>query len=314
VIARQSVWSDTQVAKLLADFIPCADEVWRLQNRNDPDCVHFRKFCDEGGMLNDRDATTTRQGTYCCTPSGMFLGSMNHRDPVRVAGLLRDALKKWKEIKKEDRLLKDDPAEAWKQVNRAEKQYPEDGLVLRVNSRDMPREKQATDWRGKAWNHDYAWFRKEEVARMLPRQFAKKTEWKLPDDLVQRLCRLHLVDNVRGQTNGYAPKSVQEAEINCKVTRIKKGVVTIRLAGKVKMSQEGRGLEATMLGEAKYSTKEEKFEQFELVAAGERWGRTRYNARDDDEGRAGIGYALHIAGDSPTEKVAPAEFGNYGWR
>ncbi len=301
----------------MAEFIPCADEVWRLHNRDDADCVHFRKFCDDGRPLNGEGDRATRQGTYCATPSGMPLGKANHRDPARIAALLRSALAKWKEIKKEDRLLKDDPAKTWEQINRAEKHYPEDGLVLRVTSRDLPREKHQlnmSDWRDKAWNHDYAWFRKEEVASMLPAALAKKTEWKLPDALVRRLCRVHFVDNVRGQTNGYDAASVQEAEITAEVTRIKRGVVTIKLTGKVKQEQDGRGIEATMLGEAKYNVKEEKFEQFELVVAGERWGSTRFNAREDDRERAPIGYVLQIAGDSPTDKVAPAEFGSYGWR
>jgi hypothetical protein len=69
-----------------------------------------------------------------------------------------------------------------------------------------------------------------------------------------------------------------------------------------------------MLGEARYNIKDEKYEKFELVVVGERWGRTRYNAREDDAARAPIGYVMQIAGDSPTDKVAPAEFGNYGWR
>lgn len=317
MIARQSVWSDPEVVKLLENFIPCADEVWRLHNRQDPDCLLFQKFCDDGRPLNGEGDRTTRQGTYCATPSGMPLGKANHRDPRRIAALLRGALVKWKEIKKEDRLLKEDPAETWKEIDRAEKHYPEDGLVLRVTSRDLPRENHRlndADWRDNAWNHDYAWFRKEEVAAMIPRAIARGTEWTLPDGLVRRLCRIHLVDNVRGQTNSYREADVKEAQISAEVKNIRRGVVTIKLTGKVKMEQGDRGLEATMLGEARYNIKDEVFEKFELVVAGERWGRTRYNARENDEARAPIGYVMQIAGDSPTDKVAPAEFGNYGWR
>jgi hypothetical protein len=307
------------VVKLLENFIPCADEVWRLHNRKDADCLHFQKFCDDGRPLNrgEEGDRTTRQGTYACTPSGMLLGKANHRDPRRIEAMLRSALEKWKTIKKEDRLLADDPAKAWSEINRAEKHYPEDGLVLRVTSRDLPRENHqpnTANWRDNAWNHDYAWFRKDEVATMLPREIARKSEWKLPDELVRRLCRLHLVDNVRGQTNGFSLTAVKEAEISCEATRIRRGIVTIKLTGKVKMEQDGRGLEATILGEAEYNVKEQRFDKFELVVAGERWGRTRYNAREDDTSRAPIGFVLQMAGDSPTEKVAPAEFGNYGWR
>ncbi|MBK8206355.1 MAG: hypothetical protein IPK87_06085 [Planctomycetes bacterium] len=299
----------------MGEFIPCADEVWRLHNLKEADCLHFQKWCDEGGTLNGEGERATRQGTYCCTPSGVFLGSANHRDPKRIAEMLRGALKKWKEIKKEDRLLKDDPVKTWEQINRNEKQYPTDGMVLRVNSRDMPRTGlDQNDWRTHAWNFDYAWFRKDEVARMLPKVFEKKAKWQLPADLVQRTCRLHLVDNVRGQTPGFAPENVSEAEINCEVTRLKKGVVTIQMTGKVKLEQGQRGLEAKMLGEAQYNTKTEKFDKFELVVVGQRWGATQFNRREDDRERSPIGYVLSLASDHATEKVAPTEFGSYGWR
>lgn len=301
--------------KLLESFVPCADEVWRLHNLREPDCLHFQKWCDEGGTLNGDGRTATRQGTYCCTPSGQFLGSANHRDPRRIAAMLKEALRKWKEIKKEDRLLKEDPVKTWEQIDRSEKKYPADGMVLRVNSRDMPRTGlDPNDWRTHAWNFDYAWFKKDEVARMLPKTMGKKTEWKLPDDLVRRLVRIHLVDNVRGQTGGYRPEAVEEAEINCEVTRIKKNIVTIKLTGKVKQQQDGRGVEGTMLGEALYNTKDEKFDKFEIVVLGTRWGATQYNRREDDRERSPIGYVLHLASDHPTEKIAPAEFGSYGWR
>jgi len=317
VIARQSVWSNDEVVKLLADFVPCADEVWRLYNRPDPDCVHFRKFCDEGGMLNGEgmDNTTTRQGTYCCTPSGKFLGSINHRDPARIAQMLRESLKKWKELKKEDRLLDTDPKETLKQINRGENQYPADGMVLKVNSRDMEREGlRDSDWRTHAWNFDFAWFRKDEVASMLPDKFEKKTEWTLPDALVRRLCRLHLVDNVRGQTQGFNNDAVKAASIQCKVDKIKKGVVYFEMEGEVELDDGRRGLKAKILGEGEYVVKDQKFGKFELVVVGERWGRTQFNAREDDTGRAPIGYCLQIAGDKPVDKVAPASLGEYGWR
>jgi len=316
VIARQSVWSDETNIKLLKDFIPCADEVWRLQNVDEPDCEMFRGFCDEGGVLNGEgmESTVTRQGTYCCTPSGKFLGSINSRDPKRVAKMLRDSLKKWKEMSKEDRLLDYDPKDKLKEIKRGETQYPKDGLVLKVNSRDMPREGlKDSDWRTHAWNFDFAWFNKDEMLSMLPKQLKKDAEWELPDGLVKRLCRLHLLDNVRGQTNSYPLDAVKKAVINAKVTKIKKGVVTIELTGEVKLEQGQRGLEAKMLGEAAWNSKDKKFDKFELVVVGERWGRTQFNARQDDTERAPIGYCLQIASDHATDKIAPASFWEYGW-
>lgn len=300
--------------KLVKEFVPCADEVWRLHNLDEPDCLHFRKFCDEGGTLNGEGDRTTRQGTYCCTPSGKFLGSVNSRDPKRMAEMLRGALAKWKEIPKKERLLDSDPKETLKQINRAETKYPEDGLVLKVNSRDMPRKGlDENDWRTNAWNFDFAWFNEDEVKTLLPKKFEKKHSWELPSNLVKRLARLHFVDNVRGQTPVYPADSVETAEITAVITKLRKGVVTFELTGNVKMAHDGRAMELKLLGECEWNTKKDKFDKFEIVAVGERTGRSQYNARQDDTGTAPIGFCLQIAGDKATDKVAPASFGEYGW-
>lgn len=297
--------------------MPCADEVWRLHNLDQPDCVLFRKFCDEGGGLNgarpgDR---TTRQGTYCCTPSGISLGNMNHRDPARIKELLKDALKKWKEIKKEDRLLDYDPKSKLGEITRGENQYPADGLVLKVYSRDLERKGlNENDWRTNAWNFDFAWFRKAEVESMLPKKFEKKTEWDFPEDLTRRLYRIYFRDNVRGQTSPFPDESIETATLKCKVTKLRKGIVTYSLEGEVKIVDGRRGVEGKVFGEVEYNTRTKGFDKFELVMGGERWGRTEYNAREDDTERAPIGYAMKIAEDKATEKVAPSQLGAYGWR
>ena len=297
--------------------MPCADEVWRLHNVDEPDCVHFRKFCDEGGPANggrpgDR---TTRQGTYCCTPSGMSLGHINHRDPNQIKQLLKDALKKWKEIKKKDRLLDYDPEDVTDQITRSENQYPEDGLVLKSYSRDLERKGlDESDWRTHAWNFDFVWFRRAEVEEMLPGRVDKKTEWDFPEHLTRRVYRIYFRDNVRGQTGPFPEESIEKATLKCKVKKLRKGIITYTLEGEVKMVDGERGVEGKILGEVEYNTKKKQFDKFELVMAGERWGRTQYNARQDDTDRAPVGYVMKIAEDKATEKVAPSQLGAYSWR
>ena len=51
---------------------------------------------------------------------------------------------------------------------------------------------------------------------------------------------------------------------------------------------------------------------FELVAAGERWGGSQYNARGDDLAPTPIGFVLRRA--VGTTRVEPASFWEYGWR
>jgi hypothetical protein len=75
------------VLTLAAKFVPAADEVYRMQNlktSTDPECRLFQKFAEQGHY---RRPGTTRQGTYCVSPSGVLLGSINSNDPQRIADL-----------------------------------------------------------------------------------------------------------------------------------------------------------------------------------------------------------------------------------
>lgn len=301
---------------LAKDFTCCADEVWRLQNLKDPDCEYFRIWCDEGGQLNGDGEQTTRQGTYCVSPSGKFLGSCNSRDPVVMAAMLRQALVKWKAMDKKARLLDYDPATKVKDINRAEKNFPVDGMALKVHSRDLNREGlNPADWRTHALNLDFCWFRKEEMLRLVPKEtFTKDTQWDLPDDLVRRSLRLNVKDNVRGQTAPYSNEQVEKAFIKCKVDKLKKGVVYFDMEGEVKLSADGRGIEGKIRGKGAWNVIKSKFEQFDIVVSGTRTGRTQYNARENDTAAAGIGFVFTLIGDSAIDKIAPTEFGSYGWR
>lgn len=316
MIARRSVWTDKQVVELAKSFTCCADEVWRLQNLRDPDCVYFREWCDDGGQLNGDGAQTTRQGTYFVSPSGQFLASCNSRSPEVMAETQRRALAKWKELDKKTRLLDYDPADKLKDINRAEKNYPADGMVLKVHSRDLNREGLSqADWRTHALNLDFCWFRKDEMLRLVPKDsFTKDTRWDLPEDLVRRSLRLNVKDNVRGQTNPYSDDQVEKAFIKCKVDKIKKGVVHFEMEGEVKLTAEGRSIEGKIRGKGAWNVGKSKFDQFDIVVAGKRTGRTQFNAREDDTASAGIGFVFTLAGDKPIDKIAPAEFGSYGWR
>jgi hypothetical protein len=77
-------------------------------------------------------------------------------------------------------------------------------------------------------------------------------------------------------------------------------------------SPQERGLDAALLGRATFDQGLGRFVAFELVADGERFGGTQYNARGDDLGPTPIGFVFVLAGDD--ERVEPASFWEYGWR
>lgn len=330
MIARQVVWSNPKIQELAKQFVPAADEVWALQNRPGPERDLFRQVSEKGHYGGRTFPTDTRQGTYALSPSGEFLASANTNDPDAMAAMLAKALDAWKALSKGERLRPEPPDPVSADRARLERMYPKDGLVLRVISRDVDRAEAEAGWRGRAWNMDFAWFRADEVARMLPDDVREAQAYEVPQDLVRRLTRCHFVDNVRGQTSLFREERVQVAKLTATVSRIRGGMASVRFSGSSVAAESGtwsvngfhdaaeptkqtRGIDVQILGRAEFDLKRRRFESFELVAVGLRWGGTQYNGRGDDLSPAPIGFLLSKAGDSPAERVAPAFVWAYGW-
>lgn len=304
-----------EVQKLLRSFVPVADEVGRLQRGKDAECRLFQKFCEEGHYGGRTIPTPTRQGIYAITSSGVFLGSCNTRSAKRVITMLEEALKRFGAMSRGQRAIGENGEAALAAVRRFEDRFPKDGLALRVVSRDLPGAAKHRPY-DRAWNLDWAWFRKAEALAMLPGEERVGATKDIPKDLVMRLARFHLVDNVRGQTSSYRAGEVEEAELSCTLRRFKAGRWTLGLEGKTRASAGGkwpRGLAVTLRGEAVWDTARQRFTKFELVAVGKRWGRTKYNARAAGDDREPIGFVLTLAEDAPSSRVAPAHIWAYGW-
>jgi hypothetical protein len=329
VIARQSVWTDPEVKKLTAKFIPAADEVGRLQSGRDAECRLFQKIAEQGHYGGRTQPSRTRQGTYAITADGTFLASWNKNDPRIFAGKLRESLQNWDRLKAEGRKFSgEDPLDVAR-LNRADRFLPEGGLVLKVNTRDLPRDPpQQARWAG-AWNQDFAWFTKDEAERFLAGKIEPGRTRKVPRTLVKRLARFHFLDNVRGQTSPFPACAIEDATLTSRVTAVDGDVVSLRLEGRTKAVQKGdwsirgfddmnrpsgqeRGLEMKLLGSARFDRKQGRFVGFEVVAVGTRWGGTQYNCRDNDLASAPFGAVLSLVGASRAERIAPEHFRGYG--
>jgi hypothetical protein len=329
VVARRSVWSNPEVQKLLAEFVPSADEVTSLQNRKDPEAKLFQKVAEQGHYAGRTQPTNTRQGTYATAPSGVLLASINSNNPQAMADMLKRALEKWNSLPDSEKWLEGElNAEAAK--GRPEDFYPSDGLVLRQTTRDLPRESLPADWRGQAWNKDYLWFSKLEAESLVPLPEIGATS-SVPKPTMLRIARLALKDTVRGQSYGYRPESIQVAELTTKVVSKKGALLELQLEGKAKAEETGnwpisgyrdmnaptaqkRGYDLVLSGKATWDSSKQKFTKFDLVASGTRWGATQYNGRHDDLGPAPIGFLFELASDKPYDRVPPSDFWAYGWR
>jgi hypothetical protein len=321
------------VLALAQRFLPAADEVHRLQSGDTAECRVFQAVAEQGHYAGRTEPSSTRQGIYALSPSGRFLASVNSRRPESVAGMLRTALEQWEALPDAERLGGEEAQPApW----RWESEYPEDGLVLRVVSRDLPRpeaerapERRRVDWREHAWNVDYAWFRAEEARAFLPAEIEAGATVELPARLIERMACLHLVDNVRGQVSHFRRAELERARLSVRVDSVGEGHARLSMRGETRTAVEGtwpvdgfssrdpgpqrRGIEVELAGRAEWNLAANRFSAFDLVCVGTRWGGTKFNGRADDLDPAPIGFALTLGSGKPAERIAPASIWNYGW-
>jgi hypothetical protein len=209
--------------------------------------------------------------------------------------------------------------------------FPEGGLVLKVNTRDLPRNPPQQGRWANAWNQDFAWFTKEEAGRFLHGEIECGRTHEVPRPLVERLARFHSLDNVHGQTSPFPVRAIEVATLTSRVTAVDGDEGSLRMEGRTKAVQKGdwsirgyrdmrrpssqeHGLEMKLLGSARFDRKQGCFVDFEAVAVGTRWGGTQYNGRGNDLAPTPFGAVLSLGGESWAERVAPEQFHGYRWR
>ncbi len=154
--------------------------------------------------------------------------------------MLRRALAEWERLPRAERAHPDPEALLAADAKRWERLYPEDGLVLLVYSRDLPRKRAPTGWHADARNQDYAWFRKVEISKLLPEPVEVGATAKLPENIVRRLVRLHLLDNVRGQTGPLQDEDIQRARWSLTVTATEGDLIELSLDGESRAVARGQ--------------------------------------------------------------------------
>lgn len=335
------VWTDPTLQELSATFIPTADQIERPGKSLEDGTSFESRFVQK--IKKQCNDLATYQGVFVATPSGLLLAGSHEaiHDPRKVEKLMRQGQQKWEKLSPSERLMTREVfATAAAELAEAEgrNQYPQDGLVLSVVCRDLPRGPRPGDSPGRnAYNQDYAWFRKAEARTFLPEKPINGAKRTVPRDLVERLARFHFVDLVRGHTTSFPLKAVERAEITAEVVDVKGNLVSLSYRGRTRTSgvhdgvhvegkwnakgpgipePQTRGIDAKLEGRAVYDLKAERFVSFELIAQSERWGGNAYNGRLDarDFGPAPMGIVLSLAGDSAADRVPPLFFRSYGWK
>ncbi len=318
------VWSDPEVVALSQKFVTVADEVWRLQREDEPECRFFRKAVNG----NENLSRGSMQGTYVISAGGVLLARRNTANPKAIAELLQSALVKWEQLPEEDKALKNSglviSGERWEQLS------PQGGLHLRRTARDLPPTGKATATPADRFNREAVWFSAAEARSILPDSMQPGSKQRLPDLVTKRLSCLVFVDNVRGQTIPYHPSEDAGSELWSEVTRVDGSQISLTLRGTTSAKATGpwrftepndwipnesrrypHSISTRVLGSAVYDLSSKEFVQFNLLALGQRKGRTINNGRGGkDQDVNAVGFVCELA---PKDwRIAPTFIDVYG--
>jgi len=204
VDARRFVWSDPEIQELARSYVSVADELHRLRTGSNPEALYFQ------AVFAQKKQHPGHQGVFICTPSGRLLGSCVTWDVTKVESTLRDALEEWNTLGDRERFDAECPLPVSTELGREQDLYPEDGLVLRVTTRDL-----VGSQRSSPWSRSFVWFNHDELMSMAPSPDVGARH-RIPEPLAARIAALCMVDKGRvdGFTRPYRESDVQEAWIS----------------------------------------------------------------------------------------------------
>lgn len=283
-----------------------ADNLARIAK--DPAHLFFKKYGESmpAGAWNDPG---TKQGIYMMGPEAEYLeggGAISGGiDDVRRR--LRTALDRWAELRKKKKYANEPVPET---DNVAVPDVAGKPLVLRAFSRDLPRGPgdrsgrrfTKADFRGIwpdyvkwAWNINWIGF--DDPSVLVP---SGTSEEMVRPEVVRRLCRQVLVDNVRGESGRWADSSVKLAELAMRSIESDTTRFVIEYRGRAKLESWHQKYEPRLYGRGVWNFEAKRFDELEIVAIGQRTGAGPLNRRKQDRGPAPMGVAL-ILHEAATE-------------
>src|SRR5262249_24209949 len=142
---------------------------------------------------------------------------------------------------------------------------PEGGLVLKVHTRVLDRDKRGQYTRGTSSRkggdqaaRDHAWLTKAEWQSLVPAKPREGDTFAMPAAIGNRLLRFHLIDNTRGEPPFWGKGDVRKAALTWKVTKVSDAVVAMELTGAALLATDAdtakaaRGFDVAIRGAIEY--------------------------------------------------------------
>ena len=255
LIDRVSIIEDPAVADLLTNrFVPLAVDQHIHRRLQNSEGRIFAELVKQSGHL----PFAPRQGFYVFTAAGELVTFRHTQDPSAVRQMLVSAL---------ERANPEMSASQWLEPGEGTNftlEVPRGIVVLDVTSKVLggyaeassDRERMLQSTRGR----DHCWVRDDEVEAL--------SGGIVPDSLITRIARFHLVDNTRGEPPMWHADQVVAAEASLRAGEL---TGTVRL----ETAAQRRGYSASLFGVV--STERGVLTEFDVVARGMAWGRGYYN-------------------------------------
>ncbi len=255
LVDRASVVGNPEIAALLATkYVPVAIDQHIHRRLQDAEGRLFAELVKRAGQFLDGKA----QGFYVFTGTGELLAFRHTLDPFVVRQILISAL---------ERTDSNPSASGWiEPVEEADftLKPPAGVVVLDVVSRVLGGYGEPSSHRERilqsSHGRDHCWIRQDEVASL--------SEGIVPESLLSRIARFHLVDNTRGEPPMWRADQIHSAEA---VLRDGQLVGSVRL----ETARGRRGYSASLLGLVDAAGG--MVTQFDVVARGLAWGRGYHN-------------------------------------
>lgn len=292
---RLLVFGNEELQKLLKEeFIAVTGDDWYQRRRGDEVGKFFRKMSAQG----PREAGKTQQGHYVFTPSGKLLGYDNQRGVKMRLQMMREALKKWKELPEGE--WKVEVAKDVKLDRGYQRELPKGAQVVKVYTRRLEEregrlqslvEKKA----GNLTAVDHLWFRKAEMVEL--GELIAKGGGEVPEWMAMRMAKYHLRDNTRGEPRRWEKEEVKEWTMKVD------GGGKVTGSFLIEDEKSELGYQGELSGE--WKLEEGRFVKFELLVIGMHWGHGPYT-HPARPGKAALGQVFRLSeGKKVVDRIPP---------
>jgi hypothetical protein len=297
------------IRRLQTQFIPFAGNTHELQNGRN---LHRDWFMKAAATTNPRILNNvTAQGFYVMGADGSTYGFNNNRSIERVLGFLEKGRNAFLAAPKAAVSVSDEELRA-----RFSRTADPSVSIMRVYTRIKPLPEGCAESNASV-GRDHFWIYPEDVQAILAATEKKGERASMPQALVTRLARYHLVDNIRGEPDFWRAEEVRKTDLRVWFVRSSASIRTVAFAGDFSLatSSGARGLEGKLEGEIELDASTSRVARMRVYGASQAWGAGTYTP-NPPAGRFPLLFAIVDARDEYAKSTPPqaAQYGDGEYR